>query len=99
MTAAAHDDAPDPAGAAAQRKCQLAVDNDFGGFIGWLGAVVAAGAVSWMALRERTISRWIGWFSIVPVLAVVLFAGLTGLTGFQGVVGPAWMLVAFGGLM
>jgi hypothetical protein len=68
--------------------------NDFGGFIGWLGVVVAAGAVAWMALRERTISRWIGWFSIVPVLAVVLFAGLTGLPGFQGVVGPAWMLVA-----
>ncbi|MFD5231913.1 hypothetical protein ACFWJ5_25895 [Streptomyces qaidamensis] len=72
--------------------------NDFGGFIGWLGVVVAAGAVAWMALRERTISRWIGWFSIVPVLAVVLFAGLTGLPGFQGVVGPVWMLVAFSGL-
>jgi hypothetical protein len=47
--------------------------------------------------REPTISRWIGWFSIVPVQAVVLFAGLTGLPGFQGVVGPAWP-VAFSGL-
>lgn len=72
--------------------------NDFGGYIGWLGVVVAAGAVAWMALRERTISRWIGWFSIVPVLAVALFAGITGLPGFQGVVGPAWMLVTFLGL-
>lgn len=72
--------------------------NDFGGYIGWLGVVVAAGAVAWMALRERTLSRWIGWFSIVPVLAVVLFAGITGLPGFQGVVGPVWMLVTFLGL-
>ncbi|MFD7771289.1 hypothetical protein [Streptomyces sp. NPDC059787] len=72
--------------------------NDFGGYIGWLGVVVAAGAVAWMALRERTISRWIGWFSVVPVLAVVLFAGITGLPGFQGVVGPVWMLVTFLGL-
>ncbi|MEV5436179.1 hypothetical protein AB0K80_09135 [Streptomyces sp. NPDC052682] len=72
--------------------------NDFGGYIGWLGVVVAAGAVAWMALRDRLISRWIGWFSVLPVLAVVLFAGLTGLPGFQGVVGPAWMLVTFLGL-
>ncbi|GHF51286.1 hypothetical protein [Streptomyces griseosporeus] len=69
--------------------------NDFGGYIGWLGVMVAAGAVAWMALRERTVSRWIGWFSVVPVLAVVLFAGITGLPGFQGVVGPVWMLVTF----
>ena len=34
--------------------------NDFGSFIGWLGVVVAAGAVAYMALRERTVSRWIG---------------------------------------
>ncbi|MER7712563.1 hypothetical protein ABTX83_18710 [Streptomyces werraensis] len=72
--------------------------NDFGGYIGWLGVVVAAGAVAWLALRERTISRWIGWFSLLPVLAVVLFAGITGLPGFQGVVGPVWMLVTFLGL-
>ncbi|GAA2516565.1 hypothetical protein GCM10010423_05110 [Streptomyces levis] len=72
--------------------------NDFGGYIGWLGVVVAAGAVAWMALRERTISRWIGWFSLLPVLAVVLFAGLTGLPGFQGVVGPVWLLVTSLGL-
>ncbi|MEU6525841.1 hypothetical protein ABZ892_24180 [Streptomyces sp. NPDC046924] len=29
---------------------------------------------------------YIGWFSIVPVLVVVLFAGITGPPGFQGVV-------------
>ncbi|MCX4673526.1 hypothetical protein OG453_44000 [Streptomyces sp. NBC_01381] len=72
--------------------------NDFGGHIGWLGVVVAAGAIAWMALRERTVSRWIGVLSLLPVLAVVLFAGATGLPGFQGVVGPVWLLIAFAGL-
>jgi hypothetical protein len=72
--------------------------NDFGAFIGWLGVTVAAGAVAWMAFRERTVSRWIGAVSLVPVLAVTAFAVGTGLPGFPGVVTPAWMVVAFAGL-
>jgi hypothetical protein len=72
--------------------------NDFGGHIGWLGVIVAAGAIAWMALRERTVSRWIGVLSLLPVLAVTVFAGATGLPGFQGVVGPVWLLIAFAGL-
>jgi hypothetical protein len=72
--------------------------NDFGSFIGWLGVTVAAGAVAWMALRERTISRWIGIVSLLPVLAVVAFSGGTGLPGFPGVVSGVWMVVAFLGL-
>jgi hypothetical protein len=72
--------------------------NDFGAFIGWLGVVIAAGAVAWMAFRERTVSRWIGAVSLVPVLAVTAFAVLTGLPGFPGMVGPLWMVVAFAGL-
>jgi hypothetical protein len=72
--------------------------NDFGSYIGWLGVVVAAGAVAWMAFRERTVSRWIGAVSVVPVLAVTAFAAGTGLPGFPGVVGPLWMVVAFAGL-
>ena len=72
--------------------------NDFGAFIGWLGVVIAAGAVAWMAFRERTVSRWIGAVSLVPVLAVTAFAVLTGLPGFPGMVGPLWMVIAFAGL-
>jgi hypothetical protein len=76
----------------------LYVLNDFGSFIGWLGVTIAAGAVAWMALRERTVSRWIGFVSLVPVLAVVTFTGLTGLPGFPGVVSSAWLVVAGLGL-
>jgi len=59
---------------------------------------VVAGAIVWMALRERTVSRWIGFVSLVPVVAVTAFTGLTGLPGFPGVVSPAWLVVAFLGL-
>ncbi|MEU5097951.1 hypothetical protein [Streptomyces sp. NPDC020996] len=72
--------------------------NDFGSFIGWLGVVVAAGAIAWMALRERTVSRWIGAVSVLPVLVVTGFVSATGLPGFQGIVGPLWLAVAFLGL-
>ncbi len=72
--------------------------NDFGSFIGWLGVTVSAGAVAWMALRERTVSRWIGVWSLLPLLAVGGFAGATGLPGFPGVVMPLWLLVTSLGL-
>ena len=72
--------------------------NDFGSFIGWLGVTVAAGAVAWMSLRERLISRWIGFFSLLPVAAVGVLLLATGLPGFPGVATPVWMVVAFTGL-
>jgi hypothetical protein len=72
--------------------------NDFGSYIGWLGVVIAAGAMAWMGLRERVLPLWIGIWSLVPVLAVIGFTGGTGLPGFPGVVGPIWMAVAFTGL-
>ncbi len=72
--------------------------NDFGSYIGWFGVTVAAGAVAWMSLRERSLPLWIGIFSCVPVLAVVGFTGATGLPGFPGVVSQIWMVVTFVGL-
>jgi hypothetical protein len=72
--------------------------NDFGSFIGWLGVTIAAGAIAWMSLRERTISRWIGVLSLVPVLAVTAFTVGTGLPGFPGVVSPLYLAIACAGL-
>lgn len=72
--------------------------NDFGSYIGWFGVTVAAGAVAWMSLRERSLPLWIGIFSCLPVLAVVAMTGATGLPGFPGVVSQIWMAVAFTGL-
>jgi hypothetical protein len=72
--------------------------NDFGSFTGWLGVTVAAGAIAWMAFRERTVSRWIGVVALVPVLAVTAMAVGTGLPGFPGVVSPPFLAIAFTGL-
>jgi hypothetical protein len=72
--------------------------NDFGSYIGWLGVTIAAGAIAWMAFRDRTVSRWIGVVGIVPVLAVTAFSVGTGLPGFPGVVSPLFMVIAFTGL-
>jgi hypothetical protein len=76
----------------------LFVLNDFGSFIGYLGVTVAAGAIAWMALRERLVSRWIGVISILALLPVIATVAAFGLPGFPGVVGGAWMVVAFAGL-
>jgi hypothetical protein len=72
--------------------------NDFGSFIGWLGVTVAAGAVAWLALKDRVLPLWIGIWSCLPVIAVVIVLVATGLPGFPGVVSPIWMVVTFAGL-
>jgi hypothetical protein len=51
-----------------------------------------------LALRERVVPRWIGYVSILPVLAVTVVSLGVGIAGFPGMVGPLWMIVAFGGL-
>jgi hypothetical protein len=76
----------------------LFVLNDFGAYIGYLGVTVAAGAVVWMSLRERLVSRWIGIVSIVPILPVVVTVTAFGLPGFPGVSSGLWLIVTFAGL-
>ncbi|MGA8256582.1 MAG: hypothetical protein WB767_08405 [Nocardioides sp.] len=72
--------------------------NDFGGYIGWLGVLVSAIAVAWMSLREHTISRWIGLFTLLPILGVCIISGGLGVPGFPGVVMPLWLVVTSLGL-
>ncbi|GAA5145795.1 hypothetical protein GCM10023340_15710 [Nocardioides marinquilinus] len=76
----------------------LFVLNDFGAYIGYLGVTVAAGAVAWMSLRERLVSRWIGVVSILPILPVVVTVAAFGLPGFPGVSSGLFLVVAFAGL-
>jgi hypothetical protein len=72
--------------------------SDFGTFIGWLGVIVAAGAVIWMSLRERTVARWIGIFSILPVLGATAGVVAGGVAGIPGMFGPLWLIVTGLGL-
>ena len=71
---------------------------DFGAYIGWLGVVVAAGAVAVMALRERSLPRWLGVVSLVPVLQTTLMVAGLGVPGVPALLGPAWLVVAGLGL-
>jgi hypothetical protein len=71
---------------------------DFGAFIGWLGVIAAACAVIWMSLRERTIARWIGLFSIVPVLGTTAMVCGLGVPGIPGMFAPLWLIVTGLGL-
>lgn len=67
--------------------------NDFGSFIGWLGVVVAAGALAWMGLRERTVAKWLGVVSVLPVLATTGLVLGMGVPGVPGLFGPLWLIV------
>lgn len=72
--------------------------NDFGAFIGWLGVIVSAAAMTWLALHDKLVSVWIGVVSVIPV-GIVLALGMgLAIAGFPGVVGPIWLIVAFAGL-
>ncbi|GAB3285990.1 hypothetical protein [Kineosporia babensis] len=67
--------------------------NDFGSYIGWLGVIVSAAGVAYLALRLRLLSRWLGLASLVAVLLVTGWVVGTGLPGFGGIVGPAWLVI------
>jgi hypothetical protein len=72
---------------------------DFSPYIGWLGVLVAAGAIGWMAWRERLVSRILGTGAglvAVAVLAMTLVTGIPGLPGIMGaflVVASVWLAV------
>ena len=72
--------------------------NDFGAWIGWLGDVVAAGAIAVMALKERSVSRWIGAFSLLPVIQTTLMVAGLGVPGVPALLGPIWLVVTGLGL-
>ena len=72
--------------------------NDFGGYIGWLGVVVAAGAVAWMGLKDRDVPLWIGIFSCLPVIGLTAMTGLTALPGFPALMAVPWLVISFAGL-
>ena len=68
------------------------------GWAAWLGVAVAATGVAWMALRERTVSPWLGVASVLPASIMALGAAGADLAGAAALVGPAWLVVAGLGL-
>lgn len=72
--------------------------SDFGAWIGWLGVVVAAGAIAWMGLKERSVSRWLGAFAVLPVLQTTLMVAGLGVPGVPALLAPLWLFVTGLGL-
>lgn len=72
--------------------------NDFGGYIGWTGVMFATVAVAWMALRERTVSRWIGALSVLALIVPIGGMALMSVPGLPATMMPLWMIAAFLGL-
>jgi hypothetical protein len=66
---------------------------DFGPFIAWWGVAAAAVALVYAAFREGLVSRTMGVFSVLFLLAAVAPLVATGLPGMPGVVGPAWLAI------
>jgi hypothetical protein len=69
------------------------VMNDFSPYIGWLGVLVAAGALAWMAFRERLVSRVLGGVSAVVSIGTLLAVAGTGVPGLP-VVASLGLMVA-----
>ncbi len=72
--------------------------NDFGAWIGWLGVVIAAGAIAVMGLREGTVSRWIAALALLPALQTTLMVAGLGVPGVPALLGPVWLIVTGLGL-
>jgi hypothetical protein len=76
----------------------LFIINDTAPWFGWLGVVLAAGLVAWLAFSSRSLPRWIGVVSAVAVLPPVGIMVASGAVAIAGVVGPLWLVVASAGL-
>ena len=72
--------------------------DDFGAFIAWWGVAMAAGAIAWLAPRERRLPLWIGLLATLFALVPVGFVTATGLPGFPGVVDPFFLVIVGIGL-
>jgi len=67
---------------------------DFGPYLPWLGVVIAAAAVAWMAFVERSVSRGLGAFSGILAILVGGAFVVSGVPGLSGLVGGVWLVVA-----
>ena len=76
-----------------QGKFVYYVLNDFGSYLGWLGVVVAAGAVAYLGFRRHLVAPWLAVISVLPVLAVLVLGAGVGIAGYAGIVGPVWLFV------
>ncbi|ALJ19223.1 hypothetical protein [Microbacterium sp. No. 7] len=66
---------------------------DFGAYLPWLGVLVAAFAVAWMAFAERHVSRILGGVSVTFAVGLGAFMLISGVPGIPGTLMPAWLAI------
>lgn len=72
--------------------------DELAGFFGWWGVAIAMGCLSWLALRERLLPRWIGVVAGLALAAPIGFLLAFGFTGFSGIICPVALVVVGTGL-
>ena len=72
--------------------------SDFGPYIAWVPVVVSLGALAWMSLRERVISRWIGALNLFYVVLIGGAVVVTGVPGLPGTLAAPFLAVTGLGL-
>lgn len=72
--------------------------DDFGAFISWWGVAMAAGAMAWLALKDRLLPVWIGVLAAIFAIVPVGFVAAMGLPGFPGVIDPFGLIFLSAGL-
>lgn len=75
------------------------VMNDFSPYLSWLGVVIAAGGLAWMAFREGLVSKVLGALCVVLSVGTMLAVGITGVPGLPVVaalgmaIGGVWLAI------
>ncbi|MCD2443056.1 hypothetical protein LQ757_12305 [Agromyces sp. SYSU K20354] len=67
---------------------------DFGAYMPWLGVVVAAGGLAWMAYVERNVSRVLGAFCGLAAVGTLGAVVVSGVPGLPGGLMPLWLTIA-----
>ena len=67
---------------------------DFGPFIPWLGATIAAAAIAWLSFENRAVSRILGGVSAVFAVFVGGAVLVSGVPGLPGIPMPIWLAIA-----
>ncbi|WP_028652987.1 hypothetical protein [Nocardioides halotolerans] len=68
--------------------------NDFSPYIGWYGVLVAGAALTWMAWRERLVSRGLGTLTAAVSVLVLAFVFVTGVPGIPALAAAELVVVS-----
>jgi hypothetical protein len=68
--------------------------NDFSPYVAWLGVLVSGAGLTWMAFRERLVSRGIGLLTGLLFVAALAFVFGSGVPGIPGIAGAELAVVS-----